>query len=114
MNRVLIGKVNALSLYAAWLLFLTSLLWLAYKKLFGHPGDSAMSFILLFGAFVISGWIHLVLSFFVRCPSCGKRITQGPHKPHPASAGRSKLVLHWFSGSVVCIHCGNPVNTNAL
>ncbi len=116
MNRVFIGKINALSVFLAWLLLPTSLLLLGYQKIFGSSEGSANPFIYLFGAFCISAILHLFLAYFVRCPNCGKCITaQGFSRPNPNSGGDwSKVVWYWFTGSVVCIHCGNRVNTNAL
>ena len=72
--------------------------------------------IYIFGAFFGAVVVHIVLAFFNRCPHCNKCLTiQGFKSPHPASSGDwSKVVWHWFSGSIVCIHCGNRVNTNGL
>ena len=116
MSKVTIGKMNAISVFSAWLLLPSAFLLLGYQKYFGNPDASAMPFIYLFGAFFASAAAHLVLAYFVRCPSCSKCITvQGFKKPHPSSEGDwSKVVWNWFSGSVVCIHCGSRVNTNAL
>ena len=114
MNRVLIGRINALSVFLAWLLLPSSLLLLGYHKYFGNPETSATPFIYLFGAFCISVLQHLFLAYFVRCPNCRKCITaRGFSQLNPAGDW-SKVVWNWFSGSVVCIHCGNRVNTNAL
>jgi hypothetical protein len=116
MNKVVIGKLNAMSVFAAWVLLPSAFIWLGYAKYFGDPEGSALPFIYLFGGFFILVILHLILAYFVRCPNCGKCITaQGFGKPHPDSGGDwSKVVWHWFSGSVACIHCGSKVNTNAL
>jgi hypothetical protein len=70
----------------------------------------------VFGEFLFFVLVHIVMAYFVRCPHCQKCLTvQGFGEPHPSSGGSwSKVVLNWFSGSVICIHCGNSVNTNGL
>ncbi len=119
MNKVAIGKLNALSIYIAWfcliLCLIIIILSLAVSKaIFPY---SIYSMMLLFA----SGVIHFILAFFVRCPHCSKCITvQGMAKIHSNSRivygikGWGAVALQWFSGNVLCIHCGNEVDTNAL
>ena len=116
MNKAIIGKLNAISVFSAWLFLPSSFIWLGYHSYFGDPTTSAVTFVYLFGAFLISGIFHLLLAYFVRCPNCFKCITvQGFKKPHASSKGDwSKVIWYWFSGTVVCIHCGEEVDTNAL
>jgi hypothetical protein len=116
MIKNILGKINAVAVFLAWFFLPAAFLLLGYQKYFGNPESSAEPLFYLFGAFFVSVGVHLLLAFFVRCPNCNKCITvQGFKEPHPASSGGwSKVVWHWFSGSVVCIHCGSRVNTHAL
>lgn len=116
MSKVTIGRINAVSVFLAWLFLPSAFLLLAYQKYFDVDDASIVLFLSLFGAFFVSTAVHLVLAYFVRCPNCRKCITvQGFKDPHPSSKGDwSKVVWYWFSGSVVCIHCGSRVNTNTL
>ncbi len=114
--KSIIGKLDVLSVFAAWSLLLVFFISLAYGKMFSEPDRSASHLVYLFGALFCAVLIHIVLAFFNRCPHCNKCLTvQGFKKPHPASSGSwDKVVLHWFSGSIVCIHCGQRVATNGL
>ena len=61
--------------------------------------------------------LQFVISFFVKCPKCSKRITVlFFKKPHPNSNVESgiELVFKWFSGNVCCVHCGCSVDTNGI
>ena len=115
MKNVLLGKINAVSVYIAWLGLFGFLAWLAYKLI---TDDPQYDYLVLYaiGITVFSGIIHFILSFWVRCPYCGKCLTiQTLKEPHPNSSGDwGAVVFKWFSGSVVCIHCGKTVNTNGL
>ena len=84
--------------------------------MFSEPEASASHLVYLFGLFLFTVLIHIVLAFFNRCPHCNKCLTiQGFEKPHPASRGGwDKVIWRWFSGSIVCIHCGRRVVTNGL
>jgi hypothetical protein len=65
-------------------------------------------------AFLLTGLLHVGLSFAHACPACGKHPTAQGFKPvHPKSVGQS--VMSGWSGVVVnillrrrlvCIHCG--------
>ena len=75
----------------------------------------------VFLSFMLNGIVfsvlQFVLSFFVKCPECGKCITVlFFKKPHPNSNVDSgiELVFKWFSGSVYCIHCGKEVDTSGI
>ena len=100
----------------SWGLLITFLVWLTYMSLFSSPEVSVLPLFYCFGLFIFSALMHAILAYFVRCPHCNKCLTvQGFKKPHSASFGDwSKVVWHWFSGTVVCIHCDNRVDTNAL
>jgi len=119
MNKVSIGKVNAISLYLCWFFLLMLVIGLgaitfdvrnvvvAYLVMSGFCG------VFLFGA------IHFLFALFVRCPSCNKLLTgQGLSKPVDMPNGDannwSTVAVKWFTGTVFCIHCGAKVNTNTL
>ena len=116
MFKTLMGKLDVLSVFIAWSLLIAFFLAFGYGKFFSPPEASASHLVFIFGAFVGAVAVHIVLAFFNRCPHCNKCLTvQGFVAPHPASSGDwSKVVWLWFSGSIVCIHCGNRVNTNGL
>ena len=116
MLKSIIGKLDVLSVFAAWALLLAFFVSLAYGKMFSEPEASASHLVYLFGLFLFTVLIHIVLAFFNRCPHCNKCLTiQGFEKPHPASRGGwDKVIWRWFSGSIVCIHCGQRVVTNGL
>jgi hypothetical protein len=115
-SKTTIGKLDVVSVFIAWGLLFLFFSTLVYVKIFADPNSSAAILIYLFGAFFITALIHLILSYFNRCPHCSKcLIIQGFKPPHPASTGSwDKVVWHWFSGSIVCIHCGQKVDTNGL
>ena len=112
--------MNALTVLIAWFSMVIFLLlafigWLIYEDLPAVYIEFAIS------SFFINIMLHVLLAFFVRCPSCGKCLTiQGFGEPHVKSKkfgdieGWAAVVLHWFSGKVTCIYCGEEVNTNAL
>ena len=114
--KSIIGKLDVLSVFTAWVLLVVFFLLLAYEKMFSAPEASASHLVYLFIAFIGAVLVHVVLAFFNRCPHCNKCLTvQGFKEPHPASSGSwDKVVLHWFSGSIVCIHCGQKVATDGL
>ncbi|WP_419147933.1 hypothetical protein [Pseudoalteromonas 'SMAR'] len=114
--KSIIGKLDVLSVFAAWALVIGFFVSLAYGKLFSGLSASAIHLAYLFGAFICAVLIHIVLAFFNRCPHCNKCLTvQGFKNTHLASSGSwDKVVLRWFSGSIVCIHCGQRVATNSL
>ena len=109
----MVGRINALSVFASWLLLVATVAYLVYAKNFLPENASVLPLIYLFGAFMCFVALHLVLACFVRCPSCKKCLTiQGFGKVHPAAKGGwSKVVCRWFSGTVQCIHCGATVKT---
>ncbi len=119
MNKVIIGKVNAVVVYIAWF-FLAIIVAMMAVTYFNEE----IGFPLFMGSvaiLVLLAMIHGALAYFVRCPQCNKCLTvQGFQKPHPNSRVSSKkdawvvVILQWFSGSVVCIHCGSEIDTNAL
>ncbi len=114
--KSLVGKLDVLSVFIAWSLLAAFFLALGYVKFFAQPEASVSYLVYIFGAFFCAVAVHIVLAFFNRCPHCNKCLTvQGFKSPHPASSGDwSKVVWRWFSGSIVCIHCGNRINTNGL
>ena len=68
--------------------------------------------------FVMSLGLHLISGYFLRCPFCGKCLTiQGFEKTH-ANAEHihtwDKFMLLWYSGKVVCWHCGEEMSTKTL
>jgi hypothetical protein len=107
----LLGKLNAFVVLAAWLSLLSSVAALAYLKLVTSTDRNVFPLILLFGAFALFVLSHFVLSRFVRCPHCDCALTaQGFAKPKYGDW--SRVVLQWFTGSVVCIHCGTRIRTS--
>ncbi len=119
MNKVTIGKINALSIYLTWFLLVLGML-IQFLSLYISNSIWPFSFTPIL-IFLFPGAVHAVLAFFVRCPHCSKCLTvEGFKKPHPKSRmvyiinGWGAVALQWFSGNVVCIHCGKEVNTNAL
>ncbi len=119
MDKNTIGKINAIVVYTAWFCFIP----LAVSIII-----MCFSFKLGMQSFIVSGAMlfllaiaHLILAYYVRCPHCNKCLTaQGFAPPHKNSRviGKTEawvvVVKQWFSGSIICIHCGNEVNTNAL
>jgi hypothetical protein len=115
LNKTLIGRLDALSVYITWFLLATFLIRLSYEQFWGDAQTGIYS-LKLFFAFICFAFIHVIFAYFNRCPNCYKMLTaQGFKAPHPNSSGDwSKVVWKWFSGSIVCIHCGKEVNTNDL
>ncbi|HVF15659.1 MAG TPA: hypothetical protein VNA21_02075 [Steroidobacteraceae bacterium] len=111
LSNPLLGKVNALAVLAAWACLAFFVAALTYVKVAVEQDSSITSLILLFATFLVLVVTHITLSFFVRCPHCNGRLTaQGFAKPRYGDW--SGAVVRWFSGSIVCIHCGNRVYTN--
>jgi hypothetical protein len=115
MSKTVVGKLDVISVFICWFLLLLFFARLAYEQIFGGAETELLSWN-IFAYFLVSLAFHVFLAFFNRCPNCNKMLTaQGFKKPHPNSSGDwSKVVWHWFSGSIVCIHCGKEVNTNDL
>ena len=119
MNKVVIGKVNAVVVYIAW--FCLALIVAMMAVTYFNAEVGLPLFMISIAVLLLLAVVHGGLAYFVRCPHCSKCLTvQGFQKPHPNSRVSGKkdawvvVVLQWFSGSVVCIHCGNEVDTNAL
>jgi hypothetical protein len=106
----LLGKLNALTVFAAWACIALLVIALAYLKLTAPPGSSISPLVVLLSCFIVLIVAHVVMSWFVRCPHCNKQLTtQGFAKPRYGDwAGAT---TKWFSGTVVCIHCGGRVAT---
>ena len=115
LSKTLIGRLDAISVYIAWILLALFFARLAFEQFFG-TNESEVHSLSIFGLFICFTILHVALAFFNRCPHCSKIMTaQGFKSPHPDSSGDwTKVVWKWFSGSVVCIHCGKAVNTNDL
>jgi len=114
LSRTGIGKLNAISAYFAWAMLLICGFYFVYAL--ATEGGSESTLLRLFYGFLIFGVVHFVLAFFVRCPHCNRCLTiQTFKQPHPASSGNwASVVTKWFSGSIVCIHCGVRVDTKNL
>ena len=109
-----IGKLNAISVYCAWVMLLLCGSYFAFS-LVTESGNEVV-LVRLFYGFLVFAAVHVVLAFFVRCPRCNRCLTiQTFKQPHPDSSGNwASVVAKWFSGSIVCIHCGNRVDTKNL
>jgi len=109
-----IGSLNAISVYCAWAMLLIGGFYFVYAL--ATEGGSSSTLIRLFYGFFAFVLVHFILAFFVRCPHCERCLTiQTFKQPHSASSGNwASVVGNWFSGSVVCIHCGNGVDTKNL
>ncbi len=59
-------------------------------------------------------FLHYGLALAVRCPSCRKLLmfswSKHIHKNSPCENG-TEVAFHWFKGQVVCIHCGQTIET---
>ena len=116
MNKSILGKLDVVSVFIAWALYFISFAALFYSVAFAESDSSATILIYLFGAALIASITHLILSYYNRCPHCNRCLTvQGFQTPHPASNGSwNRVVWHWFSRSIVCIHSGQSVDTSRL
>jgi hypothetical protein len=104
-----LGRLNAIVVIAAWACLAAFLILLVYGKLV-TPHANAVPLMIAFAAFAAFVAIHIALSFWVRCPHCNKHLTsQGLTKPRYGEWSRT--ICKWFSGSVVCMHCGARVRT---
>lgn len=115
MESSLVGKLNAVATYIAWL-FLAGMC-ASFALGYFDVKFEMKSYVIIFGGFFCFGLLHLVLAFWVRCPNCNKCLTiQGLKPTHPESIHKtwSSVVFYWFTGRVGCIHCGKAVSTNDL
>lgn len=110
LKHPLLGKVNALAVLAAWVCFAFSVVAFVYLKLTAPPDTSIFPLVLTFAAFAMLGVAHLTLSAFVRCPHCDNRLTSQDFAK-PPFGDWSGVIVRWFTGSIVCIHCGGCVRT---
>jgi len=112
-----IGVMNAMFAYVgAGSILIAVFVILPIAYFFGKQVNNLLllSFILIGIVFSV---LQFLLSFFVKCPNCGKAITVSFFKkPHPNSNVDSgtELALKWFSGKVCCIHCGKKVDTTGI
>lgn len=111
------GNLNAAAIYITWL-FLSLLVFSFILILFALEVGAFIA-MAGFAGILLFGFVHAVLAYFVRCPSCNKCLTvQGFSKTLPYGnkyiTGWSYVAVKWFSGSVKCIHCGSNVNTRDL
>jgi hypothetical protein len=64
---------------------------------------------------VIFCFLHYGLAVLVKCPKCQKHLmiswSKHTHENAPYDNG-TEVAFHWFKGKVVCIHCGEEVETN--
>lgn len=110
LKHPLLGRVNALAVLAAWVCLASSVVAFAYLKLSAPPDASIFPLVLTLAAFMVLVVAHITLSSFVRCPHCDGRLTsQGFAKP--PFGDWSGVIVRWFTGSIVCIHCGERVRT---
>lgn len=111
-KQPLLGRLNVLAVFAAWACLALFVVSLAYLKLTAAPDTNILPLFLVLAAFVVFVIAHVALSFFVRCPYCNAHLTaQGFAKPQYGDW--SGAVVRWFTGSVVCIHCGSRVRTDS-
>jgi len=119
-KRATLGKINAISVYVVWALFIL----LTFLSLLGLSGFKFIDYGVL--GYVLKFLIglvvlHVVFAYFIRCPYCNKCLTiQGFAPTHENSErqfifnGWAVVVMRWFTGKIVCIYCGEQVNTNVL
>lgn len=114
MKIITTGKINVISVYCAWILLLALGVYFAFGLATGSAKESVL--IQLFCWFCGAAAVHFIFAFFVRCPHCNKCLTiQTFTSAHPASTMNwASVVTKWFTGSVVCIHCGKRVDTKNL
>ena len=111
MNKTTIGKINATSAIIAEFLFWLNLIPMA--MLFAEIEIGFYIFVAIWILIAILWLTHALLAFFVRCPFCAKCLTIGTRNVHENARefrrynGWYAVVTEWFTGSVVCIHCGN-------
>lgn len=111
----MIGKVNAIVTYLAWILLLANII--SFALMFADIIFEPTFYVFMMGSFFFFALFHLVAAFWVRCPNCNKCLTiQGFDEVHPDSIHKSwsSVVFHWFSGEVGCIHCGVKVKTDDI
>ena len=105
----LLGKVNALTVFAAWACLALLVIVFVYLKLTAPPDSSVFPLVVLASCLFVFIVVHIVIALYVRCPHCNKPLTvQGFSKP--GYADWAAVTARWFSGSVVCIHCGGRVD----
>ncbi len=75
MNRSIIGNINAISIYIAWIFLAVLLVGLAFIMFNVKTDGVAVLLISGFSGLLIFSVIHFILSFFVRCPNCSKCLT---------------------------------------
>lgn len=108
---MLLGKVNALAVFATWGLMGALFAYFIYAKLVLPPDGDASLFFWLVGLFACAALVHAVLAYFVRCPNCQKCLTvQGFKEPHPATSGGwqkvvTKCSAALFSAFIVVRRC---------
>jgi len=60
-------------------------------------------------------FLHYSLALLVKCPSCHKLLmftrSKDTHENSPCDNG-TEVAFHWFKGKVICIHCGEMLETN--
>jgi hypothetical protein len=111
------GNLSALSVFAGAVLPILSVfigLPLAYF-INSDFLDSAVLLCLFSGVFF--SFLHCGLALFIKCPLCENRLTVlGLKKPHPKSTAENgtEVAFYWFSGKVVCIHCGESIETKDI
>jgi hypothetical protein len=120
MDKVLLGKLNVKAVYIAWWLT-PAILISCFSIYFLSKEHIIIVFFTLLGCLLFFSLAHIILAQFVRCPHCQKALTiQGLKPPHENARcigpqnGWPVVIKQWSTGSVVCIHCGDEVNTNAL
>ena len=110
LENPLLGKMNALAVLAAWACLALFIVALAYLKLTAAQDSGVRVLVVILGAFIALTITHVTLSFLVRCPHCNGRLT-AQRFGRARYGDWSSAVVGWFSGSIVCIHCGSHVRT---
>lgn len=111
-----LGNLAVICFYIAIGSVLLSFSLLIGLKIFASPDTSIWFLKALLNMFLPFLGLYLVISFFVRCPSCGSRpifnlIASAHNNARNDAFG---ALFKWFVGKVDCYKCGSELDTNGL
>lgn len=112
--RISIGNLSAWFVIVGGVCNFMFIPWLIYKYI---TDDSTYDYLLIFSILigVLFIFIHNILAFFVKCPTCSKLLTvRGLKKIKPNTHDSGlEVALLWFSNNVHCMHCGVKLDKSA-